>query len=89
MEERECFMLRVLKVFVSSFPAPLWTVIYFPDGLHLELLDVAISKDTVEAGLGTGHTSSSDLLLYSSNIMPQDSEYSRFFQTTGLEKIIQ
>lgn len=50
-------MLRVLKVLVSPFPAPPWTVTDFTDGLHAELLDVGTSKDTVEAGLGTGHTS--------------------------------
>lgn len=57
MMEGEYFMPRVLKVLMSPFPAPLWTVLYFTDGLHVELLAVATSKDIVEVGLVTGHTS--------------------------------
>lgn len=71
-----------------SSPRPM-DCVYSTDSLHLELLHVATSEDTVQAGLGTGKLPSIDLFLYSSNIMPQDSEYSRFFQIIGLKKITQ
>lgn len=38
-----------------TIPAPLWTTIHFPDGLHVQLLDAATCKDSVEAGLGDDH----------------------------------
>lgn len=90
MEEGRVFSTKGTQGVCLVISSPtLWIAIYSTDSLHVELLHVATSEDTVEVGLGTGKLPSIDLFLYSSNIMPQDSEYSRFFQIIGLKKIIQ